>query len=109
MSDTICLTWEGHATIEAAQVLLLQAAQIEILLPRDYNDILWQVMHPMNIVNSQDSDLEGGPELLEDIAEIDGLGEMSELVDWLFELDATVHVFAPPAVVILIPRERILH
>jgi hypothetical protein len=110
MHDTVSLRWEGHETVEAAQLLLLQAAQIEIILPQDYNDILSQRLHSLNFISKQEiNDLQGGPELLEDIAEIDGLGEMSELVEWLVELDATVHIFAPPAVVILIPRERTLH
>lgn len=110
MRDTIRLNWQGHETIETVQILLLKAAQVEILLPQDYNDILSQALQPLDIVTKYEiNDLAGGPELLEDIAEIEGLGEFSELVDWLVELDATVHVFAPPAVVILIPRERTLH
>jgi hypothetical protein len=110
MRDTVRLNWQGHATIEIAQLLLLQAAQIEILLPQDYNDILTQAILPLNGAGKHEiGDLEGGPELLEDISELDGLGELSELVDWLVELDATVHIFAPPAVLILVPRERTLH
>ena len=110
MHDTVSLRWEGHETVEAAQLLLLQATQIEIILPQDYNDILSQRLHSLNFISKKEiHDLQGGPELLEDIAEIDGLGDMSELVDWLVELEATVHIFAPPAVVILIPSERILH
>jgi len=110
MRDTIRLNWQGHETIEAVQLLLLQAAQIEIVLPQDYNYILYQAMHPADVATRHEiNDLEGGPELLKNIAEIDGLGELSELVDWLVDLDATVHVFVPPAVVILIPCERVLH
>jgi hypothetical protein len=110
MGDTVRLNWQGQQTIEAVQLLLLQAAQIEIVLPQDYNYILYQAMHPIDVsVRHEIDDLEGGPELLANIAKIEGLRELSELVDWLVELDATVHVFAPPAVVILIPCERVLH
>lgn len=110
MCDIIRLTWQGEETVKAAQLLLLRAAQIEIVLPQDYNYILYQALYPLDIISKHEiDDLEGGPELLEDIAEIEGLGELSELVDWLVDLDATVHVFAPPAMVILVPRERTLH
>lgn len=110
MQDTVRLNWHGRETIEAVELLLLQAAQIEILLPQDYNYILFQALYPLDMAGKHEiDDLEGGPELLEDIAEIEGLGELSELVDWLMELEATVHVFAPPAMVILTPRERTLH
>jgi len=110
MGDTIRLNWQGRKTIEAVQLLLLQAAQIEIILPQDYNYVLYQAMHPEDLaIRHEINDLEGGPELLQNIAEIGGLSELSELVDWLVELDATVHVFAPPAVLILIPCERVLH
>lgn len=110
MRDTVRLKWQGHETIEAAQLLLLQAAQIEIVLPQDYNYVLYQALHPEDKATPNEiNNVEGGPELLNNIAKIDGLGELSELVEWLVELDATVHVFAPPAVVILIPSERVLH
>ena len=86
MRDTVRLIWQGHKTIEAAQLLLLQAAQIEIVLPQDYNYILYHEMHPTEVsIRQEVYDLEGGPELLKNIAKIDGLGELSELVEWLVE------------------------
>lgn len=110
MQDIVRLTWRGHETVETVQLLLLHATQIEIFLPQDYNHILFQTFHPLDTSSKLEiNNLEGGPELLENIAGIEGLKEFSELIDPLAELEASVHVFTPPAVVILIPRERILH
>jgi len=110
MQEIVRLMWRGHETIEAVQLLLLHATQIEIFLPQDYNHALFQVFHPLDTSSRLEiNNLEGGPELLENLAGIDGLSEFSDLIDPLLELDASVHVFTPPAVVILIPRERTLH
>ena len=102
------LTWHGHETIESIPALLDQAKQIEITLPSNYNHALFRKLHLQGRpAEPEVIDAFGGPELLEEIATLTGLGELAALTEPLTAAHATLQVFSPPKVVITLPAANL--
>lgn len=101
---SIKLTWRGHETVESIPTLLDETEQIEFILPPNYNHALFHRLHPhAPQVELEDIDISGGPELLEEIATINGLEEFIALTGMLTAAQAAVRIASSPKVVITLP------
>ncbi|WP_139149223.1 hypothetical protein [Nitrosospira sp. Nsp13] len=100
----IKLTWHGRETVESIPALLDQAEQIEVILPLNYNHTLFHRLHPhAPAAELEDINVSGGPELLEEIATINGLEGFNALIGTLATARAAVRIASPPKVVITLP------
>ena len=100
----IKLTWHGHETVESIPALFDQAEQIEVILPLNYNHALFHRLHPhAPPAELEDIDVSGGPELLAEIAGINGLEGFNALAGTLTAARAAIRIASPPKVVITLP------
>ena len=100
----IRLTWHGPRTVEAIPPLLIEAAQIEITLPVNYNHALFRALNPdADEAAVEQIDARAGPELLNDIATVGGLEALAELSAPLRAARASVELSTPPTLVIKLP------
>lgn len=97
----IRLLWHGQETIDAVAGLLSRAERIEITLPANYNHVLFTKLNPdASDAALEDIETNGGPELLNQVAEVDGLEAFSTLVEALAEVRASIRIVSPPKLVI---------
>ncbi|ADE14344.1 conserved hypothetical protein [Nitrosococcus halophilus Nc 4] len=90
------LIWNGMETIYTAKQLLREQRNIALKLPPDFHHTLFSHFHPDANPRQVDTvDTSGGPELLEKIAEIRGLEEITHLIPLVTETGAKIHVVSP--------------
>jgi hypothetical protein len=98
---TVRLTWEGKESIRKVLSLVDQAEQIELQLTPDFNHTLFAHLHPdAPRAAVEETDAEGGVELIQVLADIEGLEAFSALTDVLKNKDARIRVISPPMVII---------
>jgi hypothetical protein len=95
------VTWRGRETVANLPDLLEQAEQVEVVLPQDYNHVLFRTLNPEAPASAVEAfDVSGGPELLKRLAAIRGLEALGELGEALRGSRAGVRVLSPPVLVI---------
>ena len=94
----VTLIWEGRETIKEAGDLIAQRIPLELQLPPDTHFALFtHLCHGRN--QPETIDLDGGPELLDQAAEVSALQALTELVPALRDAGASVHIISPsPAI-----------
>ncbi|RRQ20688.1 hypothetical protein [Thiohalobacter thiocyanaticus] len=95
------LNWEGNETIAEAKRLIDQRTPLELQLPPDLHFALFSRLCAEERNQPESVEIEGGPELLEQIAQISALAALADLVVPLREAGAGVRVISPsPAILI---------
>lgn len=98
---SIKLTWRGRETVANLPDLLGQAEQVEVVLPQDYNHVLFRTLNPEAPASGEEAfDVSGGPELLKRLAAIRGLEALDELGEALRGTQAGVRILSPPVLII---------
>ena len=98
--------WDGRETVPIISQMIAYAGRIELQLAPECNHALFQKLHPEAPHGGGESvDKSGDAELLEEVANIEGLEEIALLVDILQDEDAWVHIVSPPTIIIEIPEE----
>jgi len=97
----ISLTWNGHATATVIPELIDLAEHIEIVLPANYNHVLFRTLNPdAPDAALEDLDIRAGSELLTAIAAVGGLEDLAILVDVLNDAQASLRLVSPPTLMI---------
>ena len=97
--------WSGTVSAREIKSMLGQADQFEIQLAPEYNHVLYSRLHSAKAqAGSENIDKTGGVELLEKIADIQGLEALAELVAPLSRAGASVHIESPPWIIIELPH-----
>ncbi len=97
----VSLTWHGHETVAAIPEMLEVTERIEVMLPADYNHALFRALNPdASTADLEQLDVRGGPELLTEMARVNGLQELEMLIDALHAARAQVQIVSPPMLVI---------
>ncbi|MDT8385869.1 MAG: hypothetical protein RQ736_00005 [Thiogranum sp.] len=103
----VALTWHGHETVAAIPEMLEVTERIEVVLPADYNHALFRALHPRaSSSDLEQLDVRGGPELLAQMARVNGLQELEILIDALHAARAQVQIVSPPMLVIEVNAAR---
>lgn len=94
------LNWEGNETIAEAKRLIDQRTPLELQLPPDLHFALFSRLCSDHDRNQPEAiEIEGGPELLGQIAQINALKALADLVTPLHEAGAGVRIISPsPAI-----------
>lgn len=94
------LVWEGNETIAEAIRLIGQRTTLELQLPPDLHFALFSRLCTGQERNQPEAiEIEGGSELLEQIAQINALKALAGLVTPLREAGAGVRIISPsPAI-----------
>jgi hypothetical protein len=104
MTQGMRLDWSGRDTLVAGRAALARGLPVEIHLPANYHHALFARIHPEAApAGAETLDVQGGPELLAKIAEIDGLQEFGLLFTPASETQARVHIRSPSPTVIVAP------
>ena len=100
----IRLTWHGKETADKVAGLLDEVERIEILLAPEYHHVLFSRLYPnASRAQLEDLDVEGGPQLLSRIADIEGLEELAELEQAVSNAHANVKIKSPATIIITLP------
>lgn len=96
------LIWEGSETMHRAAELIQQKSDIELQLPQELHFALFTHLYPRKERTQPDEiDFSGGAEVLEKVAEMQGLEQIRELIDPVSRSGAAVQVVSPsPAIII---------
>ena len=91
-----CLAWEGQTTLGALRKLTQARVNFELQLPPDYHFALFRHLFPDAPEGEPESiDVSGTAELLDKVAEIQGLQELAELADLAGAARARVRIQSP--------------
>lgn len=102
--DRVRLTDE--TSIANAKALLMARGRVELQLPPDFHHVLYAKMQPVPPNNLELVDVEGGAELLEEIAHIKGLSMVGELIETVKATGAFVQVVSPgPLIILTLPHK----
>ena len=101
----ILLLWRGPETISTARSLLKHSQSVNLQLAANYHHAFAAHLKPgASGEDAEEIVMEGGPELLDHIAEIDGLEKFSDLVEPAKQANATVRLENPALVIISVPE-----
>ena len=98
------LDWNGAETLTAARDAVIQRRPIELHLPANYHHALFVRAHPDPEPSQREVlDVSGGPELLAEIAQIDGLKEFAGLIPAVSDAKSRVRLMSPSPKVTIVP------
>lgn len=98
------LEWNGHDTLVAVRAALMQRLLVEIHLPANYHHALFARIRPdAPPAGAETLDVNGGPELLAEVAHVDGLQEFGQLFVPASETQTRVQIRSPSPTVIMTP------
>lgn len=90
------LAWEGQSTLPALRKLAEARVDFELQLPPDYHFALFRHLFPDAPEDEPEQiDVTGTAELLDKVAEIQGLQELAELADLAGAAQARVRIQSP--------------
>ncbi len=99
--SVIRIIWHGDKTVLALKALAGKTAEIEIRLPNNFNHALYSVLSDHNRSDQLEIiDANGGPELLELLANIDGLESFAQLDAAQKNSIDSVRIHSPPTITI---------
>jgi hypothetical protein len=106
MTAPTSLPWRGVETIEAARTAIARQHPVELQLPASFHHAVYACFNPPAArTPAERLDLCGGPELLQQLAQISGLDALAELQSELANAHGAVRVVSPaPTVVITFAR-----
>lgn len=98
------LDWNGVETVDAARNAVTRRRPLELQLPANYHHALFVRLCPdAKPAQPEILDVTGGPELLAEIAQIDGLREFAGLVPVVSEAKSRVRILSPSPKVTIMP------
>lgn len=98
------IEWKGIETVAAARGMVLGHRPVEIHLPANYHHALFVRLRSSNAPAQPEMlDITGGPELLTEIARIDGLKDFDDLAPTVSETGSRIHVVSPSPKIAIIP------
>lgn len=98
------IEWQGVETVAVARGMVLGHRPVEIHLPANYHHALFMRLRAGNApAQPEVLDITGGPELLTEIARIDGLKDFDDLAPTASETGSRIHVVSPSPKVAIIP------
>lgn len=105
-SPEMRLMWEGGSTLTTLRKLLRERTDFELELPPDYHFALFRHLYPHAAAGEPELiDVSGGVELLEKVAEIQGLNEVAELAAPIAAAGGRVHILSPgPGILVRFPQ-----
>ncbi len=83
-----------HVTFAEIAAGLAENGRVEVLLPSNFNHALFAHFYPDAPAGVEAFDINGGAEVLQRAAELDGLDDMRALQRWVAERQARVHCLA---------------
>lgn len=90
------LLWEGRTTLHALRGLMQARVNFELQLPPDYHFALFRHLFPHAAPGETETiDVSGAADLLDKVAEIQGLHELAELRAALAASQAQVRILSP--------------
>lgn len=102
----IRLNWEGNETIAAIAPILRQPCFVELTLAPSYYNAIYRQFHPdAPPGDTRPLDEQGGGEVLERLANIEGLQALGELADAVMQARGRVTVTRPAVVTIEVPED----
>lgn len=104
-SPQTSLLWEGESTLAELRELIRRRERFELQLPADFHFAVVRHLYPHAAAADPSLvDESGGAELLQRIAEIQGLNELAALVAPIAGAGAQVRVLSPgPAITVQFP------
>lgn len=105
-SPEMRLMWEGDSTLATLRKFLRERTDFELELPPDYHFALFRHLYPHAAAgDSEVIDVSGGAELLDKVAEIQGLNELTELAAPVAAAGGRVHIRSPgPGILVRFPQ-----
>lgn len=103
------LDWNGVETVGAAIAAVVRHRPIELQLPANYHHALLVRAQPAAAKSALPEilDITGGPELLAEIAHIDGLKELAALIPAVLEAKSRVRILSPSPKVTIVPPDDV--
>ena len=100
------LLWEGKTTLKAAYELVQARTNFELQLPPDYHFTLFRHLYPDAAGGGPERiDISGTADLLNRVAEIQGLQELAKLAAPIAAANAHVHILSPgPGILVCFPE-----
>jgi hypothetical protein len=90
------LIWEGPTTLHALQALVQARVNFELQLPPDYHFALFRHLFPHAAPGETETiDVSGTADLLDKVAEIQGLQELAELKAPVAASQAQLRILSP--------------
>ncbi|MBI5040004.1 MAG: hypothetical protein HZB57_01975 [Gammaproteobacteria bacterium] len=101
------LIWEGQTTLTALYGLVQGRVSFELQLAPDYHFALFRHLYPdANAAEPELIDVSGGADLLDKVAEIQGLNELAELAAPIAAAGGRVHIQSPgPGILVCFPPQ----
>lgn len=99
------LMWEGLGTLAELHTLVRRGEGFELQLPPDFHFALFRHLYPhAAAADPEQIDVSGGAELVDKVAEIQGLRELAELSAPLAARRARIHILSPgPCLLVRFP------
>jgi hypothetical protein len=95
------LRWQGAESVDAIVARLERTGRVVIELPADYNHAIHALLHEgESPVDAEEIDKSGGTDLLERLAGVHGLEELSMLAGALIGDNISVQVQSPPTIIL---------
>lgn len=94
------IEWQGDSSLVEIAAGLEENGKVEVLLPSNFNHALFAHFYPDAPAGIEALDINGGAEVLQRAAELDGLEDLRALQRWVAERQARVQLLSPPRIVI---------
>lgn len=105
MGTIVNLVWHGRATVDVARAAVSDHRDVELQLPAGFHHAMLVRFQTAAMDRRDMLDVEGGSELLLQVAHIEGLDALGELKDPVVREHANVRIVSPsPKIVITAER-----